>query len=113
MDPFSVDHVQPWSAGGATEEQNLAWACLGCNAYKQDSLRAIDPASGSDSVLFNPRKDRWPEHFAWSDDRTRVVGLTPAGRATVHLLRLNREGLLNLRRALTHIGQHPPQEHSR
>ena len=33
--------------------------------------------------LFDPRRQRWSEHFAWSDDGTRVIGRTPCGRATV------------------------------
>ncbi|WNZ24154.1 mitochondrial large ribosomal subunit protein uL30m [Leptolyngbya sp. NK1-12] len=34
----------------------------------------------------------WSEHFAWSEDTTLIIGLTPIGRATVQTLRLNRAG---------------------
>jgi hypothetical protein len=37
-----------------------------------------------------------------------MLGLTPAGRATVNRLQLNREGVVNLRRVLHLIQQHPP-----
>ena len=60
--------------------------------------------------LYHPRRQRWGDHFAWSDDFTRVIGLTATGRATVVLLQLNRETLINLREALVVLGQHPPEE---
>jgi hypothetical protein len=60
--------------------------------------------------LFNPRQQRWDEHFAWSEDSLRITGLTPVGRATVEALQLNREGLVNMRRVLYAVGEHPPQE---
>jgi hypothetical protein len=50
------------------------------------------------------------DHFAWSDDFTLVIGLTPTGRATVEKLQLNRSGLVNLRRVLRAVGEHPPAE---
>ncbi|MBX3436654.1 MAG: hypothetical protein KF861_04125 [Planctomycetaceae bacterium] len=37
--------------------------------------------------LFNPRVDRWSDHFAVEEGR--IVGLTAIGRATEQLLRLN------------------------
>lgn len=57
--------------------------------------------------MYNPRRDRWDEHFAWSDTFLLIVGLTPAGRATVELLLLNRDGVINLRRRLYSIGKTP------
>lgn len=41
---------------------------------------------------------------------TLVIGRTPTGRATVEKLQLNREGVVNLRRLLVTMGQHPPEE---
>src|SRR5262249_45320693 len=69
-----------------------------------------DSVSGEQVPLFHPRKHRWRDHFAWSEDGTEVLGLTPTGRATVVALHLNREGLLNLRRLLFAAGEHPPPE---
>jgi len=37
-----------------------------------------------------------------------IIGLTPTGRATVEVLKLNREGLVNLRQVLYAAGKHPP-----
>jgi hypothetical protein len=40
----------------------------------------------------------------------RVRGRTARGRATVDALRLNRPELINLRRILLLVGEHPPKE---
>jgi hypothetical protein len=64
--------------------------------------------SGQRVPLYHPRRDRWDAHFAWSDDFTLMIGLTPIGRATVETLQLNRDGVVNLRHLLYTIGQHPP-----
>jgi hypothetical protein len=37
-----------------------------------------------------------------------MIGLTPVGRATIDRLQLNREGVINLRRILRAIEEHPP-----
>ncbi len=107
---FTVEHIQPRAAGGETTLGNLAWACFGCNGHKQVRTHAIDPESGERVALFNPRQQTWREHFAWSADFTLVVGQTPCGRATVEALKLNRLGLINLRRALVVTGFHPPAD---
>ncbi len=36
--------------------------------------------------------------------------ITPTGRATIEALQLNREGLVNLRRVLYAMGEHPSKE---
>ena len=107
---FSVEHVVPRQAGGGDAPDNLAFACQGCNNHKYVRTSATDPVSGETVPLFHPRRDKWNRHFIWSHDFTRVVGLTPEGRATVEALQLNRLGLVNLRRALFRCGEHPPEE---
>lgn len=107
--PFSIEHIIPRVKGGPTSVENLALACQGCNNHKYDKVEVPDPVSGAIVPLYHPRRDRWDTHFAWSDDFTLMVGLTPTGRATVAALFLNREGVVNLRRLLSAIGAHPPQ----
>jgi hypothetical protein len=58
--------------------------------------------------LFHPREQRWEAHFAWNHDFTLILGVTPTGRATIAALQLNRPGLVNLRRVLYMVGEHPP-----
>ena len=107
---FVIEHIVPLSRGGETAMSNLALACGGCNAHKYTKVEAIDPVSHQIAPLYNPRMEQWHEHFGWNEDYTLVIGLTPVGRATVEALRLNRKGLVNLRRLLRLIGKHPPEE---
>jgi HNH endonuclease len=106
---FSIEHIQPRILQGPTVPANLALACQGCNGYKSAQTTSIDPETGETVDLFHPRQHVWREHFTWGEDGLRIVGLTPTGRATVALLRLNRQPLMHLRRALMAIGAHPPQ----
>jgi 5-methylcytosine-specific restriction endonuclease McrA len=107
---FSVEHVRPRSKGGETALNNLALACQGCNNRKYTKTTGYDAANQRSVALYHPRQHLWHEHFAWNEDFTLIVGLTTTGRATVETLQLNREGLVNLRRVLVALGEHPPQE---
>jgi len=109
-DSFTFDHLQPLMAGGETHPSNLAWACAGYNGYKHTTTKAVDLQTGQSVALFNPRQQIWIEHFAWSSDKTLVVGLTPTGRATMGALNLNRLTLINLRHLLADAGFHPPPD---
>lgn len=108
-DSLTVDHIIPRAAAGPTTLENLALSCHGCNQHKSMRTAALDPATDSLANLFHPREHRWDEHFAWNDDFTLMVGLTAAGRATIAALQLNRPGLVNLRRVLFAISEHPPE----
>lgn len=105
---FSAEHIMPRSRGGTTASDNLALACQGCNNHKYNKVQATDPTSGEPILLFHPRGNRWCDHFRWNEDFTLIIGITPTGRATVEALKLNRVGLVNLRRVLFEIGEHPP-----
>jgi hypothetical protein len=106
--PFThqLDHLIAVKHGGQTIAENLALACLRCNRNKGSDLSAIDPADGAIVTLFNPRTQAWAAHFAL--DGVRVVGLTPSGRATVRLLRMNDRARLMQRRRLAAVGRYPP-----
>ncbi|WGV24265.1 HNH endonuclease [Halotia branconii] len=107
---FSIEHITPISRGGKTTLDNLALSCQGCNNHKYNKIEAKDLVSGNIVSLYHPRQQLWNEHFAWNDTFTLVIGLTPIGRATVEVLQLNREGIVNLRRVLYVMGEHPPAE---
>src|SRR5438874_933550 len=77
--PMEIDHLIPESLGGLTEEENLWLACSLCNDHKSDRVSAVDPQSGDKVALFNPRRQIWQEHFRWTDDGERIVGITTAG----------------------------------
>ena len=96
--PHEIDHVVAEKHGGKSEADNLAFACWRCNRRKGSDLGSFDPQTNDFSLLFNPRTQRWVEHFAFQ--REQLVGLTPEGRTTVALLRLNSEERLAERRGL-------------
>jgi hypothetical protein len=99
----------PISLGGTDSLDNLALACFHCNRRKTNRLTAITP-SGEEVPLFNPRCDRWSDHFVWSADGLQVVGLTTIGQATIAALALNRERIINIRLADQAVRRHPPTD---
>jgi hypothetical protein len=105
---FTIDHVIPLTISGADTLNNLALACFHCNRQKSGKTTAVDPPSGAEVPLFNPRQHTWSEHFIWSANGLLIIGLTPIGRATVATLVLNRERVINIRAADKAVGRHPP-----
>jgi hypothetical protein len=108
FESMEVDHTFPVSLGGQTVAENLALACHGCNQHKLNRTQGLDLVSSTLVDVFNPRTMIWGEHFGWSEDTTLIVGKTPTGRLTVRFLKMNRSGLVNLRRVLERSGEHPP-----
>lgn len=106
--PLEFDHLHPEALGGPTERANLWLACTRCNDFKGDRIDGIDPETGESVTLFNPRTQRWAEHFAWSTSGTHILGLTPTGRAAVVALRLNNEFILVTRQFWVEAGWWPP-----
>lgn len=107
---LEVEHIIPRVRGGGNEEGNLCLACRLCNLYKRDQVEAIDLVSNILTGLFNPRAQVWGDHFQWSQDGVKVIGITPTGRATVVALHLNNEIAENVRRNWVIVGWHPPDQ---
>ena len=105
---MELDHLIPEALGGRTEEENLWLACSLCNDSKGCRVSGADPDTGELVRLFDPRRQAWSDHFAWTEGGDRVVGLSPTGRATVIALSLNRPALVWARRAWVAVGWHPP-----
>ena len=81
---FSVEHILPRTKGGSSELENLALSCQGCNNHKFTKIKGIDPVTEQTVPLFHPREQQWREHFAWNEDYTLMIELTPTGRATTN-----------------------------
>jgi hypothetical protein len=108
---FEIDHIIPLAAGGTDDECNLWLACPLCNGHKSGKTTGTDPETGGEHPLFNPRTERWADHFRWSADGVRVVGLTAVGRATVSALQLDSDPLaLKARQRWIAVGWHPPPD---
>jgi hypothetical protein len=103
--PFEIDHIIAQKHGGATVAGNLALSCTYCNGYKGPNIAGIDPESRAIHRLFNPRNDRWDEHFSWNG--AVLVSTTPIGRATIAVLNVNAPYRVSLRASLIREGLLP------
>ncbi|MEH1814452.1 MAG: HNH endonuclease signature motif containing protein [Nostoc sp.] len=93
-----IDHVIAQKHGGVTNADNLALTCWRCNRHKGTDLGSFDPETRAFSFLFNPRTQKWAEHFTFSE--LNLVGLTPMGRTTIRLLQINSDERLAERQRL-------------
>lgn len=111
MARLEIEHIIPLAQGGGSDESNLWLSCPLCNRYKADKISARDPLTGEDAALFNPRTQVWADHFRWSEDGLRIIGLTPTGGATVAALHLDDDpDALLVRSYWVLAGWHPPQD---
>jgi hypothetical protein len=101
-----VDHVIAEKHGGATTLDNLALSCLPCNRRKSSDIAANNPETGQLTRLFNPRLQKWEDHFQTNGPR--IVGLTAEGKTTVEFLRLNSSERVLEREELIRVERYPP-----
>jgi HNH endonuclease len=97
-----VDHIISVKHSGMTEADNLAYTCQPCNRNKGSDLGSINWESRQLVRFFNPRADRWSDHFELNG--AVITPLTEIGEATVRIFRFNdserleeREGLIELK----------------
>lgn len=100
LSSHQVDHIIAEKHGGETIESNLALSCSICNKYKGSDIASIDSETGEVVRLYNPRKDRWKDHFQIQTDSGMIQPLTAIGRVTVRLLQINRAECLTERKLL-------------
>ncbi len=104
-----VDHIIPESDGGRTIPENLCLACFSCNVYKGAKLTWQDPLTQESVSLFHPRQQDWNEHFCGDKNKTKIIGLSPCGRATLVALKMNNPTVVNARSRWVSAGWHPPK----
>jgi len=107
---LEIEHIVPEARGGTSDERNLWLACPLCNGHKADRIDAPDPVTGAVVTLFNPRQERWLDHFEWAEDGAIIVGRTATGRATVLALQMNDPMIVAARRLWIIAGWHPPRD---
>lgn len=96
------DHIVARQHGGDSGSDNLAWACFRCNRHKGPNVGSFDPLTGQLTPLYHPRTQSWADHFDFQAGR--IEPLTPEGRVTVNLLRLNQPERVSERRLLFEAG---------
>ena len=103
--PHEPDHIISRKHGGETVLENLALACFDCNRFKGSDIASLDPISGELVALFNPRNQRWSEHFRLNGGE--IIPLTAVGRATETMLRLNLPQRVEARQRWSAMGLYP------
>jgi HNH endonuclease len=100
-----VEHIDP---NGGNMPENLCLACPSCNLSKATAIAALDQVTGTTVPLFNPRTQRWQDHFMWIENARLVQGVTSTGRATVERLRMNQDRLVVAHALWVKANCHPP-----
>jgi len=103
--PHEVDHIIAEKHRGKTEEANLCLSCFDCNRYKGSDIGSVDIVTDRLTSLFHPRRQRWTDHFRLNG--ALIEPLTPEGRVTVYLLRLNDDERVAKRTELIELGRYP------
>jgi hypothetical protein len=103
-----VEHVIAEKHGGPTTPENLAYACVFCNRFKGSDIATVDNATGQLVRLYNPRTDRWSEHFKLDRVRLTIDPASGIGAATAKLLNFNHPDRLAERQLLAVVGSYPP-----
>jgi len=104
---FQVEHIISRKHGGPSEPGNLALACVFCNRHKGSDIAAIQPGTNELVRLFNPRIDRWNDHFRF--DGVFIEPSTDIGEATVRILQMNHSDRILERQALSRSGRYPSE----
>jgi hypothetical protein len=102
-----IDHIISEKHGGATSEENLAYASLFCNRLKGSDTSSLLPGTNQLIRFFNPRTDLWSEHFAFDPDSLHIVTRTSIGEATARIFGFNQMDRLTERHALAVLGRYP------
>lgn len=90
---------------GETVADNLCLSCLDCNRAKGSDFGSFDPETEYVTLLFNPRTQKWKDHFRL--DGGRIIPISPEGRVTVFVLDLNAEMRVRARQTLLEAGLYP------
>ena len=99
-----VDHIISQKHGGLTESDNLAYACFFCNRRKGSDIGSISN-NGAFVRFFNPRQDRWRDHFRV--ERLFIRPISEIGEVTARILDLNANDRILERRILAAAGRFP------
>jgi hypothetical protein len=88
--------------------ENLANACMHCNRHKGSDLGSISRVTGQFVRFYNPRTDRWNEHFYLNSGR--IEASSDIGEVTARVLEFNLPERVLFRKALADAGRYPTVE---
>lgn len=105
---LQIEHIVPKKHRGTDDPDNLALACIDCNLAKSSNIAGYDPDTSKMTPLFDPRHDRWHDHFEIQG--AYILGTSAIGRTTVTVLNMNSEEQIALRAVQPLPASiHPPQ----
>ena len=105
-----VDHIISLKHGGSSDPDNLAYACAPCNRAKGSDVASIS-ASGELTRFYNPRTDRWNEHFRL--EGASIQPLTTIGEVTARIFGFNDGARLHERDEMIRFGKYPSEAGAR
>jgi HNH endonuclease len=100
-----ADHIISEKHGGRTDAENLAYACVYCNQAKGSDIGSINWDTQEFVRFYNPRTDRWADHFELVGSR--IEGLTPIGLVTARILGFDTAERVLERQTLQGVGRFP------
>ncbi|MFB2919687.1 HNH endonuclease [Aerosakkonema funiforme] len=99
------DHIISIKHGGETTAENLAYSCLYCNLNKGTDLGSIIWRTGELVRFFNPRRDRWSEHFRL--EGATIQPLTEIGEVTERIFQFNQSDRILETQLLIDVNRYP------
>jgi HNH endonuclease len=102
---FHLEHVIGRQHGGTDRVTNLAYSCSHCNWKKGPNISTVLSENGPVIRLFNPRIDRWSDHFFVEEGV--IYSKTDIGEGTLRLLEFNALELILERKELMGAGLYP------
>lgn len=106
--PMVMEHIRPLIAGGTSTLDNLCLSCYRCNEFKGTRQTGASADEPEPVALFYPRRQRWSEHFSWGESSLIIQARTAHGDATITILHLNSDWIIQARRLWIIAGVHPP-----
>ena len=85
---YHLEHVFPESLGG-TDDVDTGFGLSHVQLPQIQPSPRVDEEGLAGRPLFNPRKDRWHEHFEFGSSTLQLKGKTATGKGTVNRLRMN------------------------
>jgi hypothetical protein len=104
-----VDQIISLKHGGSSDPDNLAYSCAVCNRAKGSDIGSVS-TNGEFCRFFNPRADRWAEHFRL--DAAVIRPLTVIGEVTARILGFNDSVRLREREEMVRFDKYPSKEAS-
>jgi HNH endonuclease len=102
---FHIDHIKSTKHGGLSILLNLAYCCPDCNFFKGSDLGTFVLNDDQLARFFNPRKDKWQDHFIVQNGA--IYGKTEIGVATARIFQFNNVDRLIFRQQLIALELYP------